>query len=152
MLSLYHLCIMVLVQIHPTQKLWIISDMRSVRVSQCAPKLSQGAPSLSQWRCPESVSRCPHLFQAHIVTAKSSINQLQASATGICSIQILILARSTVPNMASQVTPGGVSRCIHICRKNLLFQKLNIWGVNFFRLKVPQCPLPIGLYLNFVYG
>ena len=38
---------------------------------------------------PESVSRCPHLFQAHIVTATSL-------ATGICSIQILIVARSTL--------------------------------------------------------
>ena len=85
-----------LLQIHPTQKPWIISDMRSVRVSQCAPKLSQDAPSLPWWRCPESVSRCPHLFQAHIVTALSSISQLQALATGICSIQILILARSTL--------------------------------------------------------
>ena len=36
-----------LLQIHPTQNLWIISEMRSVRVSQSAPKLSQGAPSLS---------------------------------------------------------------------------------------------------------
>ena len=96
----YHLIsyvyIMVLLQIHPTQKLWIISDMRSVRVSQCALKLFQGAPSLSQWRCPESVSRCPHLFQAHIVIATSRISQLQALATGICSIRILILAGSTL--------------------------------------------------------
>ena len=52
-------------------------------------------------KCPESVSRCPHLFQTHIVTATSSI-------------------------MVSQVTPGGVSRCIHMCRKNRFFQKLNI--------------------------
>ena len=84
-----------LLQIHPMQKLWIISDMRSVRVLQCSPKRSLGAPSLSQWRCPESVSRCPHFFQAHIVSATSSISQLQALATrihGICSIQILILA------------------------------------------------------------
>ena len=51
-----------------------------------------------------------------------------------------------VPNMVSQVTPGGVSRCIHMCHKNLLFQKLNIrlW-FEFFRLKVPQSPLPIYL-------
>ena len=56
-----------LLQIHPTQKLWIISEMRSVRVSQCAPKLSQGAPSLSQWGCPESVLRCPHFFR-HILS------------------------------------------------------------------------------------
>ena len=31
----------------------------------------------------------PPFFQAHIVTATSSIDQLQALATGICSIQIL---------------------------------------------------------------
>ena len=55
--------------------------------------------------------------------------------------------------MVSQVTPGGVSRCIHICRKNLLFQKLNIClEGEFILLKVPQCPLSIGLYLNSVYG
>ena len=69
-----------------------LNNIRYIRVSQCAPKLSQGAPSLSQLKCPESVSRCPHLFQAHIVTATSIISQLQALATGICSIPILILA------------------------------------------------------------
>ena len=46
--------------------------------------------------CPKTVSRCPHLFQAHIVTETSSISQLQALATGMRSIQILILARSTL--------------------------------------------------------
>ena len=40
--------------------------------------------------CPKTVSGT-HLFQAHIVTTTSSINQLHALATGICSIQILIL-------------------------------------------------------------
>ena len=73
----------------------MLSDMRPVRLPQCAPKLSQGAPSLSQG-APKVFQGAPHLFQAHIVTATSSISQLQALATGICSIQLLILARSTL--------------------------------------------------------
>ena len=71
---------------------WQFSPISSHgRVSQCAPKLSQGAPSLSQGTL--------KVFQdAHIVTATSSIKQLQALATGrpMCIIQILILARSTL--------------------------------------------------------
>ena len=76
----------------------MVSDVRSVRVghlgtlSQCAPKLSQCAPSLSQGAL--KVSRgAPHFFSD---TATSSINQLQDLATDICSIQILILGRSTL--------------------------------------------------------
>ena len=43
--------------------------MRSVRVSQCAPKLPQGAP---------------HFFQAHILLQHlTCISQLQALDTGI---------------------------------------------------------------------
>ena len=44
--------------------------------------------------------------------------------------------------MVSQGTPGGVLRCIHMCLKNLFFQKLNIClgGLSFFRLKVPSLP------------
>ena len=60
-------------------------------MSQCAPKLSQGDPNLSQ-----GAPKVFHLLQAPIVTVTSSISQLQALATGICSIQILILARSTL--------------------------------------------------------
>ena len=48
--------------------------------------------------CPKTVSSCLESIsvKAHIVTGTSSISQLQALATGICSIQILILARSTL--------------------------------------------------------
>ena len=53
-----------------------------VYLSEGAPKVFQGAPAFFR-----------HM---HIVTATSSISQLQALATGIYSIQILILARSTL--------------------------------------------------------
>ena len=78
----------------------MISDVRSVRVghlemlSQCAPKLSQGAPSLSQG-APKVSQGAPTFFSGTYFTATSNISQLQALATGICSIQILILVRST---------------------------------------------------------
>ena len=80
----------------------------------------------------------PTFFQAHF-TATYNINQLQALATGICSIQILILVRSTlfeVPNLASQGTPGGVLRCPsrptgHIgtfFRKSVLLKNVRLKG------------------------
>ena len=72
----------------------MISDARSVRVSQCAPKQSQGAPSLSQGA--QKVSQGAPTFSGTYFTAKSNISQLQALSTGICSIQILILVRSTL--------------------------------------------------------
>ena len=59
------------------------------------PKLSQGAPSLSQ-SAPKVSQGAPHFFKAHIVSATFRISQLQALATGICSILILILVRSTL--------------------------------------------------------
>ena len=79
----------------------MISDVRSVRVghletlSQCAPKLSQGAPSLSQG-APKVSQGAPNFFQAHILLQHLTYSQQQALATGICSIQILILVRSTL--------------------------------------------------------
>ena len=46
--------------------------------------------------------------------------------------------------MVSQGTPGDISRCIHMCRKKILFQKLNMFGgFEFIRLKVHQSPLAI---------
>ena len=73
----------------------MISDVRSVRVghletlSQCAPKLSQGAPSLSQG-APKVSQGAPTFFQAHILLQHLTL------ANCICSIQILILVRSTL--------------------------------------------------------
>ena len=62
---------------------------------------------------PRKCLKVPPLFFRHIFYC--NISQLQALATGICSIQILILLRSTlflgIPEIASQGTPGGVSRC-----------------------------------------
>ena len=92
MIPLYNLCIMVCLKYTPHTKY----DIRcgAVRVghletlSQCATKLSQGAPKVSQG--------APTFLKAHIVTATSSISQLQALATGICSIQILIFVISTL--------------------------------------------------------
>ena len=81
-------------------------------VSICPKTVSRGPKSVSG--CPESVSRCPHFFQAHIVTATSSISQLQALATGICSIQILIFVISMLSSgtwYGVLGSPGGVSRC-----------------------------------------
>ena len=79
-------------------------------VSMCPKTVSSRCPeSIITSRCPESVSRCSHLFQARIVTATSSSSQLHAGFSYtyiLCSIQILILARSTLssgPNMVSQV-------------------------------------------------
>ena len=72
----------------------MISDVSSVRVghldtlSQCALKLSQGAPSLSQG--------APKVSQGTYFTATFNISQLQVLATGICSVEILILVRSTL--------------------------------------------------------
>ena len=54
-----------------------------------APKLSQGAPRLSQG-APEVSEGAPTFFQAHIVTATSSISQLQASA----SLQVYVVFKS----------------------------------------------------------
>ena len=75
----------------------MVSDARSVRVghlgmlSQRAPKLSQGAPRLSQ-DAPRLSQGAPTFSGA----ATFSISQLQALATYICSIQILISCRSTL--------------------------------------------------------
>ena len=65
----------------------MVSDVRSVRVghletlSKCVPKLSQGATSLSQ--VAPKVSQGAPTFSG---TVTFSISQLQALATGICSI------------------------------------------------------------------
>ena len=32
---------------------------------------------------------------------------------------------------------------LYQCCENVLFRKLNIWGLDFFRLKVPQSPLQL---------
>ena len=81
-------------------------------------------------RCPESISvkvpwkcfKVPLLFQVHIVTATSSISQLQALATGIVFKSLFfryLIWCLKLPQVASQ----GVSIFVV---KNLLFQKLNI--------------------------
>ena len=63
--------------------------------------------------------------------------------------------------MVSQVAPGGggVSRCIHMCRKNILFQKLSRYmfgGFEFIRLKVPQYHVqdmpPLAMILDMAVG
>ena len=100
-----------LLQIRPTHWYDIRHEV-SQGVSMCPKTVSRCPESIS--RCPESVSRCPHLFQAHIVTSTSSI-------------------------MVFHVTPCGVSRCIHMCRNNLLFQKLNIC-LGGLKISVSRCP------------
>ena len=91
------------VQIHPTHKLWYQMWGQSPwdAVSMCPKTVSRCPKSVS--KCPESVSRRPHFFQAHIL-----LQQLQALATGICSIQIVLLVR---PTWCLKVPPCGVSRC-----------------------------------------
>ena len=32
---------------------------------------------------------------------------------------------------------------LYQCCENVIFRKLNIWGLDFFRLKVPQSPLQL---------
>ena len=93
----------VLLQIHPHTKYDIRCAPWDV-VSMCPKTVSKCPKSVS--RCPESVSRCPHFFQAHIGTATSCISQLQAIATGICSIQIVIFVGLAL----SSGTWYGVSR------------------------------------------
>ena len=151
-------------------------------VSMCPKTVSRCPKSVS--RCPESVSRCPHFFSSTYFTATSNISQLQALATGICSIQILILVRSTlfsgaqfgvsrypmwclkVPeygvhwdtflkicfvkkwkvthfwsfSFLAQIYPTGC--CIHMCRQNILFWKLNLCfgGLNFSVSRCPSLP------------
>ena len=47
-------------------------------------------------KVPRKCLKVPPLFSGTYFTAASNISQLQALATGICSIQILILVRSTL--------------------------------------------------------
>ena len=106
-----------LLQIHPTH--WY--DIRyevSQGVSFC-PKMSQVAPSLSQ----------------------GALKVFQGAPT---FFRHILLLQATSSIMVSQVTPGGVSRCIHMCRKNISFQKLNIClgGLNFSVSKCPSFPYP----------
>ena len=69
-------------------------------------------PRVYLYKAPRKSFKVPHLFQAATVVV----------------FKYFILARSTLSlgtgtsNMVSQVTPSGVSRCIHMCLKNLLFQ------------------------------
>ena len=100
----YHLCIVVCL-IHPTHKLWYQMLGRCLNVPQNCLKVPQGC-----LKVPRKCLKVPSHFSG---TITSSISQLQFFATGICSIQILISVRYTffsdrLPNMVSQVTPGGV--------------------------------------------
>ena len=172
----------------------MISDVRSVRVghletlSQCAPKLSQGAPSLSQ-SAPKVSQGAPTFFQAYILLQHLTL------ANRRLQLQVYVVFKSCfkldprcfqVPNLASQDTPCGVSRCpstgyietlfsksvllknvrLHISENFHLLLKYTpldavsvgyvsskyiilkiksmIRGFEFFRLKVPQSPLPQG--------
>ena len=79
----------------------MISDVRSVRVghletlSQCVAQNCLKVPQVCL-NVPRKFLKVPPLFSGTYFTATSNISQLQASATGICSIQILILVRSTL--------------------------------------------------------
>ena len=116
MLSLYNLCIMVCFKYTPHTNYDIRCEVSQGgapwdAVSMCPKTVSRCPKSVS--RCPESVSRCPHFFSGTYFTAASNISQLQALATGICSIQILILVRSTLFSS----TLFGVSRYPMWCLK-----------------------------------
>ena len=52
--------------------------------------------------------------------------------------------------MVSQVTPGGVSSVSICVVVKIIITKIKYMfgGFEFIRLKVPQYPLPIGLYLQ----
>ena len=98
-LSLYNLCIMAWFKYTPHTNYDIrceVSQGGAPRdaVSMC-PKTVSRCPKFVS-RCPESVSRCPHFFSGTYFTATSNNSQLQALATGICGIQILILVRSAL--------------------------------------------------------
>ena len=101
-----------LLQIHPTHKIWyqIWGQSGCLNVLQ---KLSQGAPSLSLGAL-KVFQDAPTLWR-----------------------HILLLQHLAL--WMYQVTPGGVSRCIHMCRKNILFQKIKyMFGGLIF--SVSRCP------------
>ena len=90
----------------------IVLDVRWVTSRRClnVPQNCLKVPQVCL-KVPQNCLKVPPLFSA---AATSSISQLQALPTALCSIQILILCRSTLSscaNMVSQGTPGGVSRC-----------------------------------------
>ena len=108
----------------------MISDVRY----QCASKLSQCGPSLS--KCTRKVTHGVPTFSG---TYCSSISQLQALATGIGNIQILIFHRFTL----SSGTWYGVSRYTRWCLKMPEYGVhwdifLKIWFVKSLRLCISE--------------
>ena len=87
-----------LLQIHPMHAQTMVSDVklvvvghlgtRRLNVPQNCLKVPRVCPKV-----PRKYLKVPPLFSG---TVTSSNSQLQALATGICSIQILILGRSTL--------------------------------------------------------
>ena len=80
-----------LLQIHPMHAQTMVSDASLVVVGHLGTRrlnVPQNCPKV-----PRKYLKVPPLFSG---TVTSSISQLQALATGICSIQILILGRSTL--------------------------------------------------------
>ena len=102
-----------LLQIHPTHKLWYQmcgqSGWGTLRRCLNVPQNCLNVPQVCL-KVPRKCLKVPPLFWS---TATSSISQLQALATGICSIQILILGRSKL----SSGKKYGVSRYPTWCLK-----------------------------------
>ena len=70
----------------------MISDMRSVRVSQCAPNLSQGAPSLSQGAL-KVFQGAPTFFRhilllQHLALWCLKLPQVVSQGVSICVVKI----------------------------------------------------------------